>query len=276
MKLYRAPGLYATILALLGAVTAASARSGSTRSELDDEFSFGDSIKIECAQLGNDGRELLGTDGRAQWTGPTCIETNKPLAVYYGRDGPVQCSVRADEPFHETMLHSVSLDRPLRCRMKRNKLRRGVQFLEFALRVEGALVRSDGRRKMKRVAGNFNAVVHGQNGNLVAASVYPVVDQALPETVAGVCTMQFNLRWYEGAGITVLMANKRHEEEFIIQPVVAVMFCILTACIVYVVGRVYVESSLIPRLLKEKAHRRTDSKGQSEAPELVHESKKTN
>ncbi|KAJ1931527.1 hypothetical protein FBU59_006677, partial [Linderina macrospora] len=102
-------------------------------------------------------------------------------------------------------------------------------------------------------------------GTLFAAALYPVVDHPLPEAVSGVTTMQINLRWYEGAGMTLLMSNKRHEEEFIIQPIVAIMFCILTACAVYVVGRVYVESSLIPRVLKEQTDRKTKEKKEFEA-----------
>ncbi|KAJ2314446.1 hypothetical protein IWW54_000911 [Coemansia sp. RSA 2705] len=47
------------------------------------------------------------------------------------------------------------------------------------------------------------------------------------------------------------MANQRAEEEFIISPIVALMFCVLTACAVYVAGRVYVEGTLVPRIRTE-------------------------
>ncbi|KAJ2745051.1 hypothetical protein GGI20_002460 [Coemansia sp. BCRC 34301] len=216
-----------------------------------DEFKFNDEIKVECAQLGEQGGELANSDGSLRWISPTCVETRKPLSLYYGRDGPIQCSVKAEDTFHETMLRSIAHDRALRCRIARNKLTYA-QYMELSVRVEGVRVRgSAGKAPMRRISGNFNAVFHGLQGNLVSGSVYPVMDQPLPETVSGVTTMQFNQKWYEGTGLSVLMANKRHEEEFVIEPVVAVMFCILTACIVYVVGRVYVEGSLIPRVLKE-------------------------
>ncbi|KAJ2689256.1 hypothetical protein IWW39_001603 [Coemansia spiralis] len=223
-----------------------------------DEFKQNDEIKVECAQLGEQGGELSNSDGSLRWISPTCVETQKPLALYYGRDGPTQCSVKAEDTFHETMLRALTFGRALRCRVARNKLK-FAQHMELSVRVEGARV-SGGKASMRRIAGNFNAVLHGLQGNLVSGSVYPVMDQALPETVSGVTTMQFNQKWYEGTGLSVLMANKRHEEEFVIEPVVAVMFCILTACIVYVVGRVYVEGSLIPRVLKE--HR--DEKGRAQ------------
>ncbi|KAJ2911031.1 hypothetical protein GGI21_000242 [Coemansia aciculifera] len=218
-----------------------------------DEFKLNDELKVECAQLGEQGGELSNADGSLRWISPTCVETRKPLSLYYGRDGPIQCSVKAEDTFHETMLRSITHDRALRCRVARNKLAYA-QYMELSVRVEGVRVRGAGGGKsaaMRRISGNFNAVLHGLQGNLVAGSVYPVMDQPLPETVSGVTTMQFNQKWYEGTGLSVLMANKRHEEQFVIEPVVAIMFCILTACIVYVVGRVYVEGSLIPRAIKE-------------------------
>ncbi|KAJ2821647.1 hypothetical protein FBU31_004835, partial [Coemansia sp. 'formosensis'] len=223
-------------------------------------FKYNDELKVECAQLGEQGSELSNPDGSLRWISPTCVETRKPLALYYGRDGPIQCSVKAEDTFHETMLRAITFDRALRCRVARNKLK-FAQYMELSVRVEGVRVRG-GKTAMRRIAGNFNAVFHGLQGNLVSGSVYPVVDQPLPETVSGVTTMQFNQKWYEGTGLSVLMANKRHEEEFVIEPVVAIMFCILTACIVYVVGRVYVEGSLIPRALKE--HREEKDKAQKE------------
>ncbi|KAJ1901116.1 hypothetical protein LPJ66_000996 [Kickxella alabastrina] len=241
-------GFCIVLLALSGAALAGKF------SPVDDEFSYGDEIKIECARLGEKGQEL-GTNKAPRWISPACVETRRPLSVHYGRDGPTQCSVKADDGFHETLLRSISLDQPLRCRVKRNKLKHS-QYLELAIKVDGVKVRGSGGRTkdgqvVKRIGGNFNVVFHGQKGNLVAGAVYPVIDQPLPETVSGVTTMQFNQRWYEGTGMTVLMATKRHEEAFIIQPVVAIMFCILTACVVYVVGRVYVEGALIPKVLKE-------------------------
>ncbi|KAJ1964494.1 hypothetical protein GGI12_001390 [Dipsacomyces acuminosporus] len=222
----------------------------------NDEFKYGDVIKIECAQLGEQGRELTNPDGSYRWISPTCVETRKPLSIYYGNDGPIQCSVKAEDKFHQTMLHSLTYDRALKCRVARNKLT-FTTYLDLSVRIHGVKLRSGGT--IKRIGGNFNCVFHGLKGNLVAASIYPIVDQPLPETVSGVTTMQFNQKWYEGAGLSILMANKRHEEEFIISPVVAIMFCILAGCIVYVVGRVYVESSLIPRILKENEQAKAKS-----------------
>ncbi|KAJ1844410.1 hypothetical protein LPJ73_005179 [Coemansia sp. RSA 2703] len=241
------------VLVLVGTATAGK------HTPANDEFKLGDSIKVECAQIDENGLEVTGPNGIAQWIAPTCVETRRPLTVYYGRDGPIQCSVQASDDFQQTLVSS--LQKPLRCRVKRNHLKYP-EYLEMYIRFQWVR----GRGGTKRIGGNFNGVFHGQRGNLVAASIYPVVDQALPETVGGVSTMQFNLRWYEG--MSVLMANKRHEEEFIIQPVVALMFCILTACFVYVVGRVYVEGSVIPRILREaKAKNDPDNKddGDTEA-----------
>ncbi|KAJ2786468.1 hypothetical protein GGI15_001497 [Coemansia interrupta] len=230
-----------SLLCTLGVVLVGTAAAG-RHAPAKDEFKLGDSIKVECAQVDDKGLEVTGPNGKVQWIAPTCVETRRPLTVYYGRDGPIQCSVQASDDFQQTLVSS--LQKPLRCRVKRNQLKYP-EYLEMSLRIEWVR----GRGGTKRIGGNFNGMFHGQRGNLVAASIYPVVDQALPETVGGVSTMQFNLRWYEG--MSVLMANKRHEEEFIIQPVVALMFCILTACFVYVVGRVYVEGSVIPRILRE-------------------------
>ncbi|KAJ2161972.1 hypothetical protein GGF46_001068 [Coemansia sp. RSA 552] len=202
-------------------------------------YGKGDEIRVECTQQG-------ATD---KWISPQCIETDKPLAFYYGRDGPTQCSIKGDSAFHRAMLESIARNQPLRCQLARSSQPGAPKYLEFSLRVEGVKVR--GSTKYKRINGNFNAVLHGQKGRLLAAAVYPVADQPLPEAVSGITTMQFYQRWYEGGGLSILMANRRHEEEFIIQPVVAIMFCILTACAMYVIGRVYVEGSLIPRVLAE-------------------------
>ncbi|KAJ2004563.1 hypothetical protein GGI04_001178 [Coemansia thaxteri] len=239
--------LTSLFVAVLAAGSAALAGKFSSAA---DEFKYDDELKVECAQLGEKGSELTNPDGSQRWISPTCVETRKPLALRYGRDGPTQCSVKAEDTFHETLLRSITFDSVLRCRVPRNKLPYA-KHLELAVRVEGVRVRPGS--KLRRISGNFNAVLHGLQGNLMAASVYPVVDQPLPETASGVTTMQFNLKWYEGTGLSVLMANKRYEEHFVIEPVVAVMLCILTACIVYVVGRVYVEGSLIPRVLKEQS-----------------------
>ncbi|KAJ2783582.1 hypothetical protein H4R18_001635 [Coemansia javaensis] len=177
------------------------------------------------------------------WLRPECLETGRGLEFRYGHDGPVQCSIKGGSAFHRAMVHSAALKAPLRCRVAR---------LEFALRVEGVAARgSRGSDAAQRINGNFNAALHAQKGTLVAAGVYPVADWPLPEAVGGITTLQFSQRWYEGSSLAVLMANRRSEEEFIIQPVVAAMFCVLTACAVYVVGRVYVEGSLIPRVLAE-------------------------
>ncbi|ORX69179.1 hypothetical protein DL89DRAFT_268187 [Linderina pennispora] len=248
-------GLLTSVLALstavLGAKKAASA----------DDFKHDDLVKVECAEIGEQGRELMNPDGGFRWLSPTCVESRRALSFYYGRDGPTQCSVKAEDKFHEQMLRALSFNRALKCRIPRNKLT-FTQYLEVPLHIDGVRVR--GGSKLKRISGNFNAVLHGEKGTLVAAAMYPVVDHPLPETVSGVTTMQINLRWYEGSAMTLLMSNKRHEEDFIIQPIVALMFCILTACAVYVVGRVYVESSLIPRVLKEETDRKAKARKEFE------------
>ncbi|KAJ1663294.1 hypothetical protein IW140_005145 [Coemansia sp. RSA 1813] len=239
--------LFNSLLVSLASLVAAANAGKFTPAH--DEFKKNDEIQIQCVQIDGNGREVTEKDS-LKYLSPTCVETYKPLSVYYGYDGPIQCSIKNDDPFHETMLRSIALDKPLRCRMARNKLS-FPKYMDLPIRIEGA--RASGKRasEEKRIAGSFNAVFHGQNGNLIAASVYPVVDHALPQTVGGVSTIQITQKWYEGAGMSTLMANKRHEEEFIIQPIVALMFCILTACIVYVAGRVYVESSVIPRAIKD-------------------------
>ncbi|KAJ1854110.1 hypothetical protein GGH12_004317 [Coemansia sp. RSA 1822] len=177
-------------------------------------------ITFECTQYTSDGEAPV-------WVQPHCIETDKSLEFPYGRDTVMQCSIKRSSPFHRAMQHN-----PLRCRIQHNS-----KQIEFPLRVQGH---------------NYNAILHGEKGQLVAGTIYPVADRPLPEAVSGVTTIIFSPRWYEGSSLSVLMANKRHEEEFIISPVVAVMFCILTACVVYVVGRVYVEGSLIPRILAKQ------------------------
>ncbi|KAJ2397555.1 hypothetical protein GGI23_003496 [Coemansia sp. RSA 2559] len=237
--------LFNSVLVSLAALSAVT--NAGKFSPAHDELKKNDQIQIQCVQIDSDGHEMVSGKDSLRYISPTCVETQKPLQVYYGFDGPIQCSVKSDDPFHETMLRSIALDKPLRCRIPRNKLA-FPKYMHFPMRIEGAKTSGD---KAVRIAGSFNAVFHGQNGNLVAASVYPVVDHALPQTVAGVSTVQIVQKWYEGAGMSTLMANKRHEEEFIIQPIVALMFCILTACIVYVAGRVYVESSVIPHAIKK-------------------------
>ncbi|KAJ2353637.1 hypothetical protein IWW50_000372 [Coemansia erecta] len=177
-------------------------------------------VSFECAQFTSDGEAPV-------WVHPQCLETSKPLSFEYGRDGVMQCSIKRSSLFHQAMQNS-----PLRCRVEHN-----AKHVEFPMRIQGH---------------NYNVIFHGQRGQLVAGTVYPVADRPLPEAVSGVTTMMFSPRWYEGTSLSVLMANQRHEEEFVISPVVAVMFCILTACFVYVVGRVYVEGSLIPRILAKQ------------------------
>ncbi|KAI9505904.1 hypothetical protein BX070DRAFT_218984 [Coemansia spiralis] len=208
-----------------------------------DEFSINDELKLECL---ND---------KDKWISPTCVETQKPLSLYYGRDGPLQCSVKSDDPFHTTMLLALAHSKPLHCRVPASKLAYP-KFTTIYLPIDGVPVRNT---KKKRISGNFNAVFHGQQGNIITGAVYSV-GHSLPETVAGVTTLQFNQKWYEGSGLSVLMANKRHEEEFIIQPVVALMFCLLTACLVYVAGRVYVEGTVIPRAIKMHEIQKNESK----------------
>ncbi|KAJ1797641.1 hypothetical protein LPJ59_003007 [Coemansia sp. RSA 2399] len=246
--------LFNSVLVSLAALSAVA--NAGKFSSTHDEFKKNDQIEIQCVQLDSDGHEVVsGKKDSLKYISPTCVETRKPLQVYYGFDGPIQCSVKSDDPFHETMLRSIAFDKPLRCRIPRNKLA-FPKYMHLPMRIEGTKASSD---RAVRIAGSFNAVFHGQNGNLVAASVYPIVDHALPQTVAGVSTVQIAQKWYEGAGMSTLMANKRHEEEFIIQPIVALMFCILTACIVYVAGRVYVESSVIPHAIKKHLAEREHS-----------------
>ncbi|KAJ2614458.1 hypothetical protein H4S08_001691 [Coemansia sp. RSA 1365] len=227
-------------------------------SSTSTDYKLGDEIKIECAQVEAHQKDADANTKLPVWQSPHCIETGKPLALYYGRDGPVQCSIKGESKFHRAMLRSIVFDSPLRCRLVRNK-HNAPNYLEFPVKIEGVKARtssngnqgSTNNAKIKRINGNFNVVLHGHRGIILAAAMYPVTEQPLPETVSGITTMQFSQKWYEGGGLSVLMANKRSEKEFIIQPVVAIMFCILTACAVYVVGRLYVESTLIPRTLAE-------------------------
>ncbi|KAJ2510804.1 hypothetical protein H4217_007689 [Coemansia sp. RSA 1939] len=234
----RLPASLAVAVALLAAAAGVSARKQQPLAA-HDEYKLNDEIQIECIQT-NDAGGRASTEKSAKYLTPTCMETRKPLHVVYGYDGPIQCSVSNDDPFHRTMQHSIAFDTPMQCRIARNKMA-SPKHLLLPVRVEG---------NARRVAGSFNAVLHAQNGNLIAAAVYPVADHALPQAVAGVSTIQIWQKWYDGAGLSTLMATRRHEDEFIIQPIVALMFCVLTACVVYVAGRVYVESSVIPRAVQ--------------------------
>ncbi|PIA13154.1 hypothetical protein COEREDRAFT_99740 [Coemansia reversa NRRL 1564] len=246
------PRLLYLVFAVVTIIATAVGSSTST------DYKLGDEIKIECAQVESRQQDMEAKTKLPVWLSPHCIETDKSLVLYYGRDRPVQCSIKGESKFHRAMLRSIAFDSPLRCRLVRNKYN-APKYLEFPVKIEGVKARTSSKinqsgtsnAKIKRVNGNFNVVLHGHRGIILAAAMYPVTEQPLPETVSGITTMQFSQKWYEGGGLSVLMANKRSEEEFIIQPVVAIMFCILTACAVYVVGRVYVESTLIPRTLAE-------------------------
>ncbi|KAJ2850420.1 hypothetical protein IWW36_001910 [Coemansia brasiliensis] len=175
-----------------------------------------------------------------EWASPHCLETDSKLQFLYGSDGLQQCSIKQGSQFHR-LLSSASLNHklPLCCRLSTET----ETTLEFPL--------------LASTKGNYNAVLHGLDNRVVGAAIY-AVGRPLPNSVPGVTTMQFNTKWYEGAGLSTLMANKRHQEEFIISPIVAIMFCILSACAVYVIGRVYVESYLIPRLLKKQDTKKTN------------------
>ncbi|KAJ2803287.1 hypothetical protein H4R21_002095 [Coemansia helicoidea] len=194
-------------------------------------YSKGDLLTVECA--------AWEAPSAGEWVSPECIETGRVLALQYGVDGLTQCSMRGGGAFHALVLEGISARAPLRCRLAR-RAGTPARHVEFAVLVEA--VRG-------RINGNYNAVVHASSGEVVAAAVYPVPGQPLPEAVAGITTMQFRQKWYAGSGLSVLMANRRAEEEFVISPVVAAMFCVLAACAVYVAGRVYVEGSLVPRIL---------------------------
>lgn len=245
MKLFNSILLFSS-LALAGKFTTSA-----------DEFKRGDELVISCAQIGDDGQELTNSDGTYKWVSPTCVETRKPLALYYGKDGPIQCSVKADELFHQALLRSLVFNRPIRCRVARNKLKHA-NYLELPIVADGAKVK--GSNRVKRVNGNFNVVFNGEQGNLVAGAIFPIIDKALPETVSGVTTMQFSCKWYEGVGLDVLMVNLMNEAKLVIKPVVAVMLCIITACLMYVVGRVYVENSVIPNAIKQNKEQGKETK----------------
>ncbi|KAJ2699212.1 hypothetical protein H4R19_005545 [Coemansia spiralis] len=223
-RLWRRVAALALVVVALHAAVAAAAAGG---------YSKGDLLAVECTAAWGE------APGASEWASPECIETGRRLALQYGVDGPTQCSVRGGSGFHTLMLKSIAAGAPLRCRLARHP-GTPARHMEFAVLTEA--VRG-------RINGNYNAVVHGTGGEVVAAAVYPVSGQPLPEAVAGIVTMQFSQKWYAGGGVSVLMANRRSEEEFVISPVVAAMFCILTACAVYVAGRVYVEGSLIPHVL---------------------------
>ncbi|KAJ2352810.1 hypothetical protein H4S02_013394 [Coemansia sp. RSA 2611] len=160
-----------------------------------------------------------------QWASPECLETGGALEFAYAHDGVTQCSVQHGTAFHRLLLET----QPLRCRLG---------AVEFPAALGGK-------------QGSFNAVLHGRGGSLLAGAIYPVTDTPLPGGVEGVTTMLFHRRWYQGPTTARLMANQRAEEEFIISPIVALMFCVLTACAVYVAGRVYVEGTLVPRIRAE-------------------------
>ncbi|KAJ2227271.1 hypothetical protein IWW45_007110 [Coemansia sp. RSA 485] len=187
------------------------------------EYSKGDDIEVYFRHQ--------PTSGEPQWMTFDCLETQRPLEIPYGKDTLIQCSIKSGSQIHMEMKTGQ-----VRARIKKDK---NSGFVNMVALIE------------KANSGGFNFVLHGSKGRVVAAGLYPVIEHSLPAGVEGVVTLQFNVKWYAGGGLAVLMANQRYEEEFIIQPVVALMFCILTACLVYVVGRVYVEGWVIPNVLKK-------------------------
>ncbi|KAI9473365.1 hypothetical protein LPJ78_005568 [Coemansia sp. RSA 989] len=187
-------------------------------------------LKLECSNC-----LTAGNETEPEWSGPHCLETDSQLQFVYGNDGLQQCSIKQGTPFHRLL--SATL--PICCRLSTE----AETMSEFPLYAS--------------TKGNYNVVLHGHKSRVVGAAIY-AVGRPLPNSVPGVTTMQFNTKWYEGTGLSTLMANKRHQEEFIISPIVAIMFCILSACVVYVIGRVYVESYLIPQLLKQQGTKKTD------------------
>ncbi|KAJ2447997.1 hypothetical protein EV183_005649 [Coemansia sp. RSA 2336] len=192
-------------------------------------------VKLECFNC------LAASNGtEPQWVRPHCLETDSQLQFVYGNDGLQQCSIKHGTPFHRLISDTFPNGRsPVCCRLATET----ETMSEFPL--------------FASTKGNYNAVFHGHKNRVVGAAIY-AVGRPLPNQVPGVTTMQFNARWYEGTGLSTLMATKRHQEEFIISPIVAIMFCILSACVVYVIGRVYVESYLIPQLLKKQDTKKTN------------------
>ncbi|ORX63595.1 hypothetical protein DL89DRAFT_273207, partial [Linderina pennispora] len=212
--------------AVLGAKKAASA-----------DGKHDDLVKVECAEIGEQGRELMNPDGGLPWLSQGRRQVPRADAAR----AVVQPGAQVPYPAQQAHVHTVpggsSAYRRCAC----------------ARRIQA---QADLRQLQCRPA--------RREGHPGCCRYVPSRDHPLPETVSGVTTMQINLRWYEGSAMTLLMSNKRHEEDFIIQPIVALMFCILTACAVYVVGRVYVESSLIPRVLKEETDRKAKARKEFE------------
>ncbi|KAJ1822787.1 hypothetical protein LPJ56_000969 [Coemansia sp. RSA 2599] len=200
------------------------------------EYKKGDSIEV---YFQHDGAQ----SSNAEWTTIDCLETQEPLKLLYGKDAHLQCSIKTSSKLYAELQKGE-----LKTRLRKS---RSGEYIRMATMVDS-----------KR-AGGFNFVLHGSSGRVVAAGLYPVMESTLPKGVEGVVTLLFNVKWYAGGGLAVLMANQRYEEEFIIQPVVALMFCILTACLVYVVGRVYVEGWVIPKVLKQRCDMVDDKLGES-------------
>ncbi|KAJ1935684.1 hypothetical protein FBU59_005306, partial [Linderina macrospora] len=109
---------------------------GFKRTPTADDYKVDDLVKVECAEIGEQGRELMNPDGSYRWMSPTCVESRRALSFYYGRDGPTQCSVKAEDKFHEQMLRALSFNRALKCRIPRNKLT-FTQYLDVPLHIDG-------------------------------------------------------------------------------------------------------------------------------------------
>ncbi|KAJ1643293.1 hypothetical protein LPJ64_004930, partial [Coemansia asiatica] len=212
--------LICCILALL--ITLVTGNAGA-------EYSKGDSICVYFQQ-----QQHKQAQDKSQWITADCLETQQAFKIPYGKDALLQCSIKTTSQLYAELQRGE-----VRARVATD--RKSNLYIEMAVVVD------------KAVGGGYNFVLHGSKGRVVAAGLYPVNEHSLPRAVEGVVTLQFNVKWYAGGGLAVLMANQRYEEEFIIQPIVALMFCILTACLVYVVGRVYVEGWVIPRVIKQSS-----------------------
>ncbi|PVU92232.1 hypothetical protein BB560_006074, partial [Smittium megazygosporum] len=143
---------------------------------------------------------------------------------------------------------------PLRCRAPTSR-DENPKYLPIFISLQS----SENPEKHVRISGSFSSVFHGQSGYIVAGSIYSMLDRPIPQVIEGISTIVVYQRWFEGFSPIMPMSNSVEFSSNKLSPFVALLLCILTASLCYLVGRVYIENWLTPNLISHFKQNNPDS-----------------
>lgn len=121
---------------------------------------------------------------------PHCLESDTPLALKYGENDRVNCTIQlVTELYHLFQLY-LHLDAPLSCRLTKPD---GGRVL-FPINLSGQYLETH-----LEIDPSINVLMHQRNGSLVSAVGFSTAhanwENAILDTFI---TLQFDVEWYEG------------------------------------------------------------------------------